>query len=124
MSAKKTTMTDIAGDARRDELARKIVRVHGLCDPLGAKGQRRTHDRINRETRARRGVFAAAFASFVACFGIVALTADKPEDAVAAITPRTVAEIPLNDERGTTLRILEPPPAQTPQPHVRTRATS
>ena len=118
-------MTDVLGAARREELARKIVRVHALRDPLGAKGQRRTGERIGRESRARRGLFVAALASFVACFGIVALTADQPGEAnvAAAMPPDIVAEVPLNDGRGTILRIFQPPAAQAPHTHVRTRAS-
>jgi hypothetical protein len=117
-------MTDVIVTARREELARKIVRVYAMRDPLGAKGQRRTGERIGHETRARRGLFVAALASFVACFGIVALTADQPEEAtVAAVPPDIVAEVPLNDGRGTILRILQPPAAQAPRTHLRTRAS-
>jgi hypothetical protein len=117
-------MTDVVSAARREELVRKIVRVHALRDPLGAKGQRRTGERIGRESRARRGLFVAALASFVACFGLVVLTADQPGEAnVAAAPPGIVAEVPLNDGRGTILRILRPPAAQATQAHVRTRAS-
>ena len=116
-----TTTDDF--EIRGDELARKIARVHGLRDPLGAKGQRKTRDRIDRETRARRALFAAALASFAICFGAVTVTEDKPADAANSPSPPTFADIPLNDGQGTIVRILKPPPSQTPQPHVRTRAT-
>jgi hypothetical protein len=117
-------MTDAVDTARREELARKIVRVHALRDPLGAKGQRRTGERVGRESRARRGLFAAALTSFVACFGIVALSADEPEETgAAAAGPAIVAEVPLDDGRGTIVRILQPPPPPAPETHVRTRAS-
>jgi hypothetical protein len=117
-------MTEEVETDRSDELARKIVRIHALRDPLGAAGHRRTAERVARESRARRGLFAAALASFVACFGIIALTADRSAEVnVAPESPGVVAEIPLNDGRGTILRVLQPPAAKAPQPHVRTRAS-
>jgi len=54
------------------ERAPKAARARALTDPLGAKGFRRSRQRIARETRARRRIVAAAVAFYLACFGLIA----------------------------------------------------
>ncbi|MFM9108373.1 MAG: hypothetical protein ACKOWF_16935 [Chloroflexota bacterium] len=71
-------------DPRQQELALKAVRARRLTDPLGALGQRRPGDRIEREARLRRGVFAFSVAAFAASFALVAATGAPPHDAAPA----------------------------------------
>jgi hypothetical protein len=117
-----TTRTDAAGDARRDELARKIARVYGLRDPLGARGFRATRARLDREARVRRGVFAAVLTFFVSCFGLVTVASRHSDDGAAWSTAsRYVDNWPVQDRTvtGSSGSVL----AETPRPHVRTRAS-
>jgi hypothetical protein len=94
-----------------------------------------TRERLEREAAARRAVFAACVAGFVAVFGLIA-TAGKPAPAVSAEQPmlvsdltranRVVAEVPVTGLNGDTtqtiIRIVAPEP-RAPAPHVRTRAS-
>lgn len=107
--------------ARMEELARKVARLRACTDPLGAKGFRRTRERVDREARARRGLFVAALAGFVAFLGVVARGNGAGERTAPPTRPGVVAEIPLTDANGkptgTILRIIES------EPRVRTRAS-
>jgi hypothetical protein len=107
------TTTDLMDRARREELARKTARIYGLRDPLGAKGFRVTSPRIERESRARRGVFLAVFACFIASLGLVTLASGEGQDG-------TAAQPAIGDEHPVTSRSLS---QTTPVPHLRTRAT-
>lgn len=106
--------------AQRQERARKVARARSLVDPLGAKGFRRTSARIERETRARRGVVAIAVTVFLACFGLI--VAQGAAQSGQATAPPQVAEVTLPRPAGqsagrSTAR------AQQPRVHVRTRAS-
>jgi hypothetical protein len=124
-----TTESHIPDDTAR--LARKAVKARSLTDPLGAKGFRRTSERIDRESRARRLTFVAALASFAGLFGIIVVTAPEPAASPpAAITQsvqpaNVIAEVPIPStdpgEPPTIVRILAPD-AQ-PAPDVRTGAS-
>lgn len=78
-----TTGTEPGGTA--GERARKAIHARRLTDPLGAIGQRHPGPRIEREARTRRAMFAGAMATFVAAFGLVAMTAPPSEPAPAPI---------------------------------------
>ena len=68
-----TTMTtDPTTPDRREDRARKVARARALTDPLGAQGQRRSGQRVEREAAARRAVFVATLGAFVASFGLAA----------------------------------------------------
>lgn len=95
----------------------------------------KTRERLEREAAARRLVFVASLAGFVAVFGLIA-TAGKPTPALSPEQPalarqftpanRVVAEVPVSGLNGDTtqtiIRIVAPEP-QAPAPHVRTRAS-
>ena len=51
--------------AHPSSLERKAVLVHGMSDPLGAKGFRQSRERIEREGKARRFAAVGAIATFV-----------------------------------------------------------
>ncbi|HEY7033884.1 MAG TPA: hypothetical protein VH482_21280 [Thermomicrobiales bacterium] len=118
-----TKTTDTAGEARREELARKIARVYGLRDPLGAKGFRATRSRLDHESQVRRGVFAAVLACFVSCFGLVTVASRHPnEGATARSTNSGYVDNGLTRGQavaGSSRRAL----AEAPRPHLRTRAS-
>ena len=67
----------------------KAVRARALTDPLGAKGLRRTRQRVERETRARRAVFTVVIAAFVACFGFIATSRGGARNAAADSSSQT-----------------------------------
>lgn len=56
----------------RDHLAWQAARVRRLTDPLGASGQRRTGERIQREQRGRRMLLGAAVGTFLALLAAIA----------------------------------------------------
>jgi hypothetical protein len=103
--------------------------------PRRTTGTGKTTERLEREAAARRAVFAAALAGFVALFGLVA-AAGKPVPAVNSEPPapvsdvsrgnRVLAEVPITGLNGgdsqTIIRIVAPEPG-APAPHVRTRAS-
>lgn len=55
-----------------DAQFRKAVRVRSFVDPLGAMGFRKPSERLRRERRLRRFVFAATLTSFAGVFGAIA----------------------------------------------------
>lgn len=120
-----TTMTtDPTVPDRREERARKVARARALTDPLGAKGQRRSSQRVEREAAARRVVFVATLGAFVASFGLAAASdsgrVGAPSESVqpAGALFEFVVPAPLGSgEPSILVRV------QAPQPHVRTRAT-
>jgi hypothetical protein len=103
--------------------------------PRRTTGTGKIAERLEREAAARRAVFAASLAGFVALFGLIA-TAGKPAPAVNAEPPapvsdvvsgnRVLAEVPITGLNGgdvqTIIRIVAPEPGAT-APHVRTRAS-
>jgi hypothetical protein len=103
--------------------------------PRRTTGTGKTAERLEREAAARRAVFAASLAGFVALFGLIAVTG-KPVPAVNAEPPapvsnvargnRVLAEVPITGLNGgdsqTIIRIVAPEPG-APAPHVRTRAS-
>jgi hypothetical protein len=113
----KRMTTDTTDNSTRLERARRIAQVRRLTDPLGAMGHRQTGERIEREAGARRAVFVAALAAFVASLGIIVATAPDPP-------PPTQPAVPLarsagnSDHDGSLER-----PASAPRPHVRTHAS-
>lgn len=114
-------MTD---DRERARLAARAARVHALSDPLGAKGFRRPAARLERERRARRTVFGAVFATFVAFFWLVAggrrppAPPPPPPAPVSAAAP-AAADVPVTGSDGqvTIYRYVEQPA------HVVTRSS-
>jgi len=70
-----------------DDRVTKAVRLRALTDPLGAKGYRRTRQRVARETSARKTVFAVALAAFLVSFGLVAGSRHGAPAANAASLP-------------------------------------
>lgn len=111
---------------------RKVVRVRRLVDPLGALGHRDPRPRLEREGRARRALFAGAFAAFAGYLGLVAAAPRSPAAPPAAADPslpaaggRVVAErlIPgRNGEPDTLVRLVLAETAPAP-PLLRTQAT-
>jgi hypothetical protein len=57
--------------AHPNSLERKAVLVHGMSDPLGAKGFRQSRERIEREGKARRLAAIGAIATFVASLVLI-----------------------------------------------------
>lgn len=104
---------DAIDPVRRNEIARKIARVHGLRDPLGAKGFRVTRPRIERESRARRCISVVSFICLTAFFGLVVMTGKSTQD-----TP--VALLATANRRSAVSGLA---PVESPKPHLRTRAT-
>lgn len=76
------------GDEHLDRVRRQMITVHGLRDPLGAKGFRISRDRIRREGQARRLVTVAAIGSFVAAFGLIVQTTPVATPIVADVSPQ------------------------------------
>ena len=128
-------MTEATSPANADSIAPNAIQGRGSTKPHVTSGSGKTHERLEREAAARRAVFAACLAGFVAVFGLIA-TAGKPAPAVSAKQPalvsdsthdnRVVAEVPVTglngDSRQTIIRIVAPEPG-APAPHVRTRAS-
>ncbi len=103
--------------------------------PRRTTGTGKTAERLEREAAARRAVFAASLAGFVALFGLIAV-AGKPAPAANAQPSvpvsdfargnRVLAEVPITGLNGgdgqTIIRIVAPEP-EAEAPHVRTRAS-
>jgi hypothetical protein len=64
----------------------RAARVRRLTDPLGASGQRRTGERIQRERLARRTVLTAAVGAFMALLAAIAGGASPDQQATPADT--------------------------------------
>ena len=71
------TMTTTTNE--QDVLFRKAVRVRSLTDPLGAMGFRVQSQRVRKETRLRRLVFAMTTLGFVGILaGVIAASPPQP----------------------------------------------
>lgn len=98
-------------------------------------GRRKADERLQKEAAARRALFVATLAGFVAVFALIAasgtpdtasgVTGDTVEGE-AAPSGRVVAEAPianlLGDGATTIVRIMAPD-QRAPAPHLRTRAS-
>jgi hypothetical protein len=91
---------------------------------------RRGQAHLAREAAARRTMFAAVLAAFVAIFGLIAVAGKAATTSQSAAVPagdnRVIAEIPVanldGDNRVTIVRIVAPD-EQAAVPHARTRAS-
>jgi hypothetical protein len=110
--------------------AQQAVRIHGMSDPLGAKGFRQSRDRIEREGRARRLAAIGAIASFVA--SLILIVRDAPQStptsgAASVRNPEAIEQV-IDAENRTASLGARPPglvqPTQVPvQSHTRTRSS-
>ena len=91
-------------------------------------------ERLDREARARRGLFVASVAGLAAALGIVAISAGTPQATGAALPvaasespgQRVLAEVPIqpvNSQDVTTVVRIVAPTQDAPLPDFRTRAT-
>ena len=110
--------------------AQQAVRIHGMTDPLGAKGFRQSRGRIEREGRARRLAAIGAIASFVASLVLIVRDAPQstPTSGAASIRNADTIERVIEAENGTANLGARSPsliqPTQVPiQSHTRTRSS-
>jgi hypothetical protein len=110
--------------------AEQAVRIHGMSDPLGAKGFRQSRGRIEREGKARRLAAIGAIASFVA--SLILIVRDAPQStptsgAASARNPDAVEQVIESENRTANLGARPPglvQPTQVPvQSHTRTRSS-
>jgi hypothetical protein len=110
--------------------AQQAVRIHGMSDPLGARGFRQSRGRIEREGKARRLAAIGAIASFVASLILIVRDAPQstPTSGAASIRNSDTIERVIETENGTASLGARPPglvqPTQVPvQSHTRTRSS-
>jgi hypothetical protein len=110
--------------------AQQAVRIHGMSDPLGAKGFRQSRGRIEREGRARRLAAIGAIASFVA--SLILIVRDVPQStptsgAASFRNPESIEQVIESENRTASLGARPPglvQPTQVPvQSHTRTRSS-
>jgi hypothetical protein len=110
--------------------AQQAVRIHGMSDPLGAKGFRQSRARIEREGRVRRLAAIGAIASFVA--SLILIVRDAPQStpasgAASARNPVSIEQVIEAEDRTASLGARPPGlvrPTQVPvQSHTRTRSS-
>ncbi|MGI9252524.1 MAG: hypothetical protein ACR2J8_02165, partial [Thermomicrobiales bacterium] len=87
-----TRMATNHNQQNQEDLALKAIKARRLTDPLGALGQRRSMDRIEREARLRRGLFVGSLAIFSASFALVTVTGTPSHD-IAPVAPEPIAEV-------------------------------
>ena len=108
-------------------LERKAILVHGMSDPLGAKGFRQSRERIERAGQARRLAAVGAIATFVASLVLIVRDGTHP----ASITDAEgIQQAPVGSQSqtaglgarapGLEEQILVQAPAQS---HTRTRSS-
>lgn len=115
-----------------DAAARKAIRVRALTDPLGAKGHRRTTDRVERECRARQLAFGGVLAAFGAFLGFAStshVTGENPNPGYVDASAATIQ----GATRASTNEPIDPTrfrsagsgdaPEQAPVVHARTRSS-
>lgn len=112
-----TTMTT----SERETIVRKAVRARSLTDPLGAMGFRTHSQRVRKETRLRRLMFAATTIGFAGILAsIIATSPLQPISGGSANSTTVTVTRRTQDER------VVAPSAQSSQPqptHARTRGS-
>ena len=113
--------------AHPHSLERKAVLVHGMADPLGAKGFRQPSERIAREGKARRLAAVGAIATFAASLVLIVRdgTHSTPINDAAGIQQAPVGSQSQTSGLGARVPGLEEQiQIQAPaQSHTRTRSS-